>query len=52
MTALPNADRNAIRRMVGENVIKNRRVLDRFENSLARLGVADYRRNLQIFEAL
>jgi len=33
-------------------MIKNRRVVDLFENSLARLSVVDYHRNLQIFEAL
>jgi len=33
-------------------MIKNRSVIDIFENSLVRLSVADFRRNLQIFEAL
>jgi len=34
------------------NMIKNHRVVDLFENSLARLSVVDYQRNLQIFESL
>ncbi len=33
-------------------MIKNHRVVDLFENSLARLSAADYQRNLQIFESL
>ena len=33
-------------------MIKNRRVVDLFENSLVRPSIADYQRNLQIFEAL
>lgn len=33
-------------------MIKNHRVVDLFENSLARLSVVDYQRNLQIFESL
>jgi hypothetical protein len=33
-------------------MIRNRRAIDLFENSLVRLSIADYQRNLQIFEAL
>ncbi len=33
-------------------MIKNHHVVDLFENSLARLSVVDYQRNLQIFESL
>jgi hypothetical protein len=33
-------------------MIKNRRAIDLFENSLSRLSVADYQGNLEIFEAL
>jgi hypothetical protein len=33
-------------------MIKNSRLLDIFENSLASQNPADYRRNLQIYEAL
>ena len=33
-------------------MIKNRRAIDLFENSLVRLSIADYQRNLLIFEDL
>ena len=33
-------------------MIKNRRAIDLFENSLVRSSSADYQRNLHIFEAL
>ena len=33
-------------------MIKNRRMVDLFENSLARLSAVEYQRNLQIFESL
>jgi hypothetical protein len=33
-------------------MIKNRRMVDLLENSLARASVVDYQRNLRIFEAL
>ncbi len=33
-------------------MIKNRRAIELFENSLILRSIADYQRNLQIFEAL
>ena len=33
-------------------MIKNRRAIDLFENSLIRMSIADYEANLEIFEAL